>query len=72
MSIVIFRHDIAILKKVQDSVNCCNLSATIVNSIHDVAKIKPCKIPAVEIRRSKLNSLLMNILPDKLKSILLG
>ena len=33
----------------QESVNSCNLSVTLVNSVHDVAKIKPRKFPAVEI-----------------------
>lgn len=34
----------------QETVNYCNPSATLVNSLHDVAKIKPRKFPAVEIR----------------------
>jgi hypothetical protein len=34
----------------QESVNYSNLSETIVNSAHDVAKTKPRKFPAVEIR----------------------
>ena len=37
-------------KTVQDSVNSCNLLETLVNYFHDVAKIKPRKFPAVEIR----------------------
>ena len=37
-------------KSEQESVNSCNPSETLVNSVHDVAKIKPRKFPAVEIR----------------------
>ena len=37
-------------KPSQKFVNCCNLLETFVNSVHDVAKIKPRKFPAVEIR----------------------
>ena len=37
-------------KPSQKFVNCCNLLETFVNSVHDVAIIKPRKFPAVEIR----------------------
>jgi len=37
-------------KSEQEAVNYCNPSVTLVNSVHDVAKIKPRKFPAVEIR----------------------
>ena len=48
--IVAFRHDVAFIKSGWESVVCRNPSETLVNSVHDVAKNKPRKFPAVEIR----------------------
>ena len=47
---VVFCHDVAFLKTGLEPVIYCNPSATFVNSVHDVAKIKSRKFPAVEMR----------------------
>ena len=53
------------LKAGQKSVNSCIPLATIVNYVHDVAKIKPRKFPAVEIRRK-----FIGIFPKQPKTVI--
>ena len=57
---VSFCHDVDSLKTCQESVICRNLSETFVNSFHDVAKIKPRKFPAVEIRGKNIGNFRSN------------
>ena len=57
---VVFCHDVAFLKTGLESVICRNLSETLVNSFHDVAKIKPRKFPAVEIRGKNIGNFRSN------------
>ena len=53
---VAFCHDVAFLKTGLEPVIYCNPSATFVNSVHDVTKIKPRKFPAVEIRGKNIGN----------------
>ena len=57
---VVFCHDVAFLKTGLEPVIYCNPSATFVNSVHDVAKIKPRKFPAVEIRGKNIGNFRSN------------
>lgn len=57
---VVFCNDVAFLKTGLESVICRNLSETLVNSFHDVAKIKPRKFPAVEIRGKNIGNFRSN------------
>ncbi len=52
--------DVAFLKTGLEPVIYCNPSATFVNSVHDVAKIKPRKFPAVEIRGKNIGNFRSN------------
>ena len=57
---VSFCHDVDSLKTCQESVICRNLSETLVNSFHDVAKIMLRKFPAVEIRGKNIGNFRSN------------
>ena len=57
---VAFCHDVAFLKTGQEPVVYSSLSETLVNSVHDVAIIKPRKFPAVEIRGKNIGNFRSN------------
>ena len=57
---VAFCHDVDSLKMGQKPVVYSSLSETLVNSVHDVAIIKPRKFPAVEIRGKNIGNFRSN------------